>query len=437
MKLTHGSLFSGIGGFDLAAEWAGFENLFACEFEPFCQKVLAYHFPKIKIYGDIKKTDFSEWRGKVDILTGGFPCQPFSHAGKREGTEDDRYLWPEMLRVVREIRPAWVIGENVAGLTSMVQFSDDVKVEDCTDLFGERYTIETMEGPYVLDRICEDPEQSGYEVQPFVVPACAVGAPHRRDRVWIIAHAENSDYFRRDGGEREIEPDEREQREPCARSDVRIRGEKGIIAHSDNQGTGTGLGAFQGEPKEVPERHHDAEPGNAGAHDVVADTHDEGTGISLRAEREGSQGLGRGVEGAEHREDGGNGAASNPSSIGGGKVHEEVQPEVTDGNELDRVGVQRAVANTKGERGGELQDESEEKGARLRDELLAREHAIPDWERFPTQSPLCSRDDEFSSRLDGITFPAWRRESLKAYGNAIVPRVALEIFKAIKETYKT
>lgn len=114
--LSHGSLFSGIGGFDLAAEWMGWENKFHCEIEEFPKRVLKYYWPNAKSYDDITKTDFTIWRGKIDILTGGFPCQPYSVAGKRLGKEDDRHLWPEMLRAIREIQPSWVVGENVSGL---------------------------------------------------------------------------------------------------------------------------------------------------------------------------------------------------------------------------------------------------------------------------------------------------------------------------------
>ncbi len=117
-KITHASLFSGIGGFDLAAEIVGFKNLFTCEKDEFCNKILKYYWPNIEHYGDIKTTDFTIWRGKIDILTGGFPCQPFSLAGKRKGTEDDRHLWPEMLRAISEIQPGFIIGENVYGIVN-------------------------------------------------------------------------------------------------------------------------------------------------------------------------------------------------------------------------------------------------------------------------------------------------------------------------------
>ena len=174
--MTHASIFSGIGGFDLAAEWAGWMNAFNCEIDSFCRKVLKYHFPNAEQYEDIKKSDFSKWRDCIDVLTGGFPCQPFSLAGKRKGTEDDRYLWPAMLGVIRTIRPRWVVGENVYGI---VNWSDGL----------------------VFDTVCSDLEAAGYEVQPYIIPACGVGAPHRRDRVWFVAHYKKDYLWQRDSGE--------------------------------------------------------------------------------------------------------------------------------------------------------------------------------------------------------------------------------------------
>lgn len=161
--MTHGSLFSGIGGFDLAAEWAGWTNAFNCEIDPFCRKVLKYHFPYAEQYEDIRTSDFGKWRDRIDVLSGGFPCQPFSTAGKRLGTNDGRYLWPAMLDVIRSVRPRWVVGENVYGL---VNWSDGL----------------------VFDTVCSDLEKAGYKVRAFVIPACAANAPHRRDRIWFVAH---------------------------------------------------------------------------------------------------------------------------------------------------------------------------------------------------------------------------------------------------------
>ena len=185
--MTHASLFSGIGGAELAASWMGWDNVFHCEINPFGRKVIEYWFPKSKSYEDIKTTDFREWRGKIDVLTGGFPCQPFSQAGKRAGDKDDRYLWPEMLRAIREIRPSWVVGENVAGITSMVESGEDVEMGRSDNLFEENL-LYRKEQQYTIERICKDFESIGYSIQPVLIPACAVGAPHRRDRVWFIAH---------------------------------------------------------------------------------------------------------------------------------------------------------------------------------------------------------------------------------------------------------
>ncbi len=163
--MTHGSLFSGIGGFDLAAEWSGYTNLFNCEWEEFPRKVLKHHFPNAEQFGDIKEFNATAYSGRLDILSGGFPCQPFSVAGKRKGSEDERHLWPQMLRVIGECKPRWVVGENVRGL---VNWSDGL----------------------VLEEVYSDLEALGYSVQSFIIPACATGAPHRRDRVWIIANRE-------------------------------------------------------------------------------------------------------------------------------------------------------------------------------------------------------------------------------------------------------
>ena len=194
--MIHASLFSGIGGPEVAAAMMGWENAFHCEINPFGRAVLEYWFPNSKSYEDITKTDFREWRGKIDILTGGFPCQPFSYAGKRGGREDERYLWPEMLRVIDEVRPTWVVGENVAGITTMVEGGVLTPMGCDTTLFGEgdglhRYELRQR---FTIERICRDLEGLGYSVQPVLIPAAAVGAPHRRDRVFILAHASDADH---------------------------------------------------------------------------------------------------------------------------------------------------------------------------------------------------------------------------------------------------
>ncbi|MBX6424169.1 DNA (cytosine-5-)-methyltransferase (plasmid) [Thermosulfurimonas sp. F29] len=160
--MRHLDLFSGIGGFALAARWVwgkAHRVLAFVEIDPFCQEVLRKHFPGVPIHDDIRTFKATHLVGRVDLLTGGWPCQPFSHAGKRRGKADDRYLWPEMRRIIEECRPRWVVGENVAGIINLA-----------------------------LDDVLSDLEALGYEAWPIVVPACAVNAPHRRDRVWIVAY---------------------------------------------------------------------------------------------------------------------------------------------------------------------------------------------------------------------------------------------------------
>jgi len=164
-KLRVLDLFSGIGGFSLGLErTGGFETVAFCEYAEFPRKVLKKHWPDVPIYPDIRELTAerldADGLGPVDIITGGYPCQPFSHAGKRLGAEDDRHLWPEMRRLIETLRPAWVIGENVAGHVSMG-----------------------------LDDVLSDLGTLGYACQAFVIPACAVGAVHRRDRLWLVANA--------------------------------------------------------------------------------------------------------------------------------------------------------------------------------------------------------------------------------------------------------
>lgn len=190
--MNHASLFSGIGGFDLAAEWTGWNNVFNCEWEEFPRKVLKHHFPNAKQYEDIKDFNATEYRGRIDVLSGGFPCQPFSTAGLRKGTEDSRHLWPEMLRVIGECQPRWVVGENVRGLVS---WSNGLVLETCYS----------------------DLENLGYSVQSFIIPACAAGnAPHRRDRVWIVAYSNNT---RRSDGHEQVQDTNGEVRQRDDRSE--------------------------------------------------------------------------------------------------------------------------------------------------------------------------------------------------------------------------
>lgn len=164
--MNHLSLFSGIGGLDLAAEWAGFRTTGFVEWNDFCQRILRKRWPGVPLISDIREVTLSSLKDEnitdIKLISGGFPCQPFSTAGIQKGQSDDRYLWPEMLRVISQVKPDWVVGENVAGFINMA-----------------------------LHTVCADLEAEGYEVCPIVLPACSADARHRRERVFILGHAKH------------------------------------------------------------------------------------------------------------------------------------------------------------------------------------------------------------------------------------------------------
>ena len=165
--MNHLDLFSGIGGFSLALERVGFTTVGFCEVDPYCRLLLQKHWKGVTIHHDIKKLEAKDIKEPIDILTGGFPCQPYSVAGKQKGTNDDRYLWPDMFRVIKEVRPTWIIAENVRGI---------INIQD----------------GMVFETVCTDLESEGFEVQAFIIPAAGVGAPHRRERVWIVGYSKHN-----------------------------------------------------------------------------------------------------------------------------------------------------------------------------------------------------------------------------------------------------
>ena len=337
--MNHASLFSGIGGFDLAAEWTGWNNVFNCEWEEFPRKVLKHHFPNAKQYEDIKDFNATEYFGRIDVLSGGFPCQPFSVAGKRKGSEDDRHLWPEMLRIIGECQPRWVVGENVRGLVSWAGKDGRVGM--------------------VFETCYSDLENLGYSVQSFIIPACATGAPHRRDRVWIVANSDNSRTNERvrDNGNGEKENEGR-QEQPFPE----FREDSGNAINSDNTRRSDGHGQVQDTNGEVRQRNDRSKLSNTD---------------SRNAPDPDGYGLQGGVSTDEHRQQRGE------------KAYAEKCVSAY------RQGIQ--------------------------------------FENFPTVAPICGGDDGLPKELDGITFSKWRRESIKAYGNAIVPQVAQRIFESIQQ----
>jgi len=288
--MTHGSLFSGIGGFDLAAQWMGWENKFHCEWNKFGQQVLKHYWPNAESFEDITKTKFTKYEKKIDVLTGGFPCQPYSLAGKRRGKDDERHLWPEMCRAIKEIQPRWIVGENVFGLVN-------------------------WSGGLVFHEVQADLEAAGYEVWPYVLPAAAVGAPHRRDRIWFVAHT---------------------------------------ISQHNRANQYEGLRSKNGKASE------------------------------------------KGAQTFHH--------ATNTNGNKGNTTNTE------------SVGRKNALENRELER-----------------ERFRQSNKRDIWDAFPSVAPVCTGNDGISNKLDGITFSKWRQESIKAAGNAIVPQVALQIFKSIEQ----
>lgn len=372
MTYTHASLFSGIGGAELAASWLGWTNVFHCEIQEFQRKVLEYWFPNSISYEDITKTDFSEWRGHIDVLTGGFPCQPFSVAGKRNGAEDNRYLWGEMLRAIRQIQPTWVVGENVNGILSMVQPGKETKMGRTDDLFDENF-IYRKEQKFTIEVICEDLERAGYSVQPFVIPACAVGAPHRRDRVWIVAH-----------------------RTDTGTEDLQQGGKNGVSQSFFIANTNSNRQRDR-KDKQIFEQ---------------------------RCNR--TTNIGKGCKDA---------TSSNTQCFGGHKVDNKIQCEQSNGERIDGKGMFRTSFNTNGKGWNALRyDDGYSEAAQQAESQFGRADCPQSWWRnFPTQSPVCNRDDGLPFKVADLTLSLakWRSKSIEALGNAWVPQVVFEIFKAI------
>lgn len=320
-----GHLFNGIGGFALAAHWIGWNNVMHCEIDLFCNRVMNHHFPKSKQHEDIRTTDFTIYGGQLDILTGGFPCQPYSTAGKRLGKEDDRHLWPHMLRAIREIQPRWIVGENVRGLVS-------------------------WNGGLVFDEVQSDLETAGYEVLPFLLPAAGLNAPHRRDRIFFVAH-------RTDAGPESLR--------------------------------------------------------RSGQDEVY-----------------------------------GSGIVANPAMF-------RCEGDVSEGQAIQRTEQTLGKTGTSNSEDGAATDSvgSGVKQSHRSGESKLNHKSIPkcDWAQFPTQPPVCGRNDGLSLGLARLavqskggrrilspvqSYGKWRNEALKAFGNAIVPQVAYQIFKVIDEYEK-
>lgn len=313
----------------------GWENVFHCEINPFCNKILKYYWPNAATHTDIKSTDFTIYRGLVDIVTGGFPCQPYSQTGKRKGTEDERNLWPEMLRAICEIQPRYIVGENVPGL---VNWSNGL----------------------VFEQVQTDLEAAGYEVKPFLLPAAGVDAPHTRERIWFVA------YSSRYGGSQKTEPG-RKQNEKDNEQSERIHDKKSATNTESNR---SNRRCANSEWKKK--------------HPEVGDS------VFMEASGPGSVGT---ITNANIE-----------------RLSTELQPKIN--GKKKREDSERYVEQYTGNDRGTLQNKG--------------------WENFPTEPPVCDGDDGLSGRLGTLTFPQWRIKSIMAGGNAIVPQVVHQIFKAIE-----
>lgn len=415
--MRHASLFSGIGGPEVAAAMLCWENVFHCEINEFGRKVLEYWFPNSESYEDITKTDFRKFRGTIDVLTGGFPCQPFSYAGKRGGQQDQRYLWPEMLRVINEVRPTWVIGENVAGIGTMVEQCRITDLGSEVTLFEKggglhRYTAEYT---FTIERICSDLESKGYSVQPMLIPACAVGAPHRRDRIFFIAHYTDSCNDLRESGQHESESESGKER-LSERNEVRKPGESSDVRSQGEESAENSMrdGLFSRLAEEQRNKRNEWNTCSRDNEWICGKERLDFTDSDCNRGREIHQHL------QSSESDG-------QKSLSNGGIRNASD---TDCKRLQKRMWTRLCENTKEER-ARVDNRIERFGYDGSPTgMLPGER----WKEFPTISAVHRGNDGIPFDVDKLAIPfgKWRTESIKAYGNAIVPQVMYRIFEAIE-----
>src|SRR6266478_1418161 len=375
-NVRHLDLFSGIGGFSLAAQevWGSEHEIAAfCDNDAFCQQVLRKHWPDANIYGDIRTIKGREF-GAVDLVTGGFPCQPFSQAGKRRGTRDDRYLWPEMLRVIRETFPAWVIGENVAGIINLA-----------------------------LEDVCASLENSGYEVQPFVIPACAVDAPHRRDRIWIVARALSAGTKCK---RREIANERRKTGEGGAES---LRQAHGKVGPSGFTTTNRDDREF------APYASHDGREWRTEAKRRQVENRKKRSALWVE------------LGGQDRRAD----DASNPKGGESNRRGRESLDEAKTGRKSVHASPRISNQDTSTNERADFESRDFESRKDPTPEQYGTDFGRQ-WHEVAAE--LCRMDDGLPAKLDGfeLSMARHRVERLKSLGNAIVPQVAREIMQTIR-----
>lgn len=369
--LTHLSLFSGIGGLDLAAEWAGIQTIGQCEWADYPTKVLEKHWPNVPRWKGIRtltKESFYERTGRrtVDIISGGFPCQPFSVAGKQRGKEDDRYLWPEMVRVIKELRPTWVVGENVAGIVRMA-----------------------------LPDILSELESCGYRTRTFLIPACAIGARHRRYRVAIVGYSEHN----------------------------------GLSSAAVAGGVETTGGREQKRKKEASESSGTGEPKNR--HDVANTESKFERRLSVGEEPE-KPGLVSGCENVGHTYGAGlQTERTKQQPTRASRTGKNVQYSDSAGRKKQYTAAQPNKTRLTGWRYSERKNESREWATESIMDRMA--NGLPDWMDGDLDFIINHYWDDEPDIPRIATGIEHRVDRLKCLGNAVVPQQFYPIFKAIAE----
>lgn len=416
-NMNHASLFSGIGGAEVAASMMGWQNLFHCEIQEFPRKVLDYWFPNSLSYEDITKTDFHQWHGKVDVLTGGFPCQPFSLAGRRKGADDNRYLWPQMLRAIRQIHPTWVVGENVAGIKTMVESCQVTQMGRTDDLFEENH-IYREESRFTLDKICADLEAEGYSVQPIVIPACSVGAPHRRDRVWIVAHTQCDGYSSQGHGNQRAREKESKEGQDRPQPGVRRLGSSKTSSYSNSHRQRRRAN----KQKSISECSRSSNLGTRRSKRLASHA------LQHRSHEVHKDYQSQFPDGARNYSLSSKWSSSHPYSNGDKTLQPSERTDRLSGFPLS------PHSNGCGWNESKHEDAISQKSQQGECQPSGADSSQSRWRNFPTQSPVCRGNDGIPFDVDSLTisFPRWRQESIKAYGNAWVPQVAYEIFRAIE-----
>ena len=400
MVLRHLDLFSGIGGFSLGLEaTGGFETVAFCDIEEFPRKVLQKHWPHVKQYKDIKELNYEQLKADglvpIDIITGGYPCQPFSVAGRKKGEEDPRHLWPEYFRLVKELRPTWVIGENVGG---------HIKLG--------------------LDTVLENLESEGYAVRTFSIPASAIGANHKRERVWIVAHSERNGFIASE--ERRSTEETISNKSKGKNNTLNVEGTSSISeTKSDVENAGRTLrqrSEFRGEnEKETGQGNADLtqRSGEASQSDV-ADTESEGLqgwGVSStvtgeKTESSDSRPVSPNVADAKS-------SSGNVNEINGEYGETETQEILGDGSSLSRT-QEQVVADTVSERGrgGETRGQDAED--------VGQPSTSP-WDGWWDIEPDVGRV------AHGVSA---RTHRLKGLGNSLIPAIPYHIGNVILEVMK-